>query len=199
MLVRRRRALVKPGKVYLLTFVYPSTDEVRGFLTTRNDFWADEPYSDSYSFVLGASDIKTEEPPSWDLFAGINEGGLWVEVMNKRGERILADFIRAIPEWFGAVALKEESEPSTETGLAPDGSGCAAPCRRIVLSPEWRTDTAVALARQMHNTGDFSALPILADALQDAGCDTAEILGHCRGSGRHVRGCWVVDLLLEKA
>jgi len=41
-------------------------------------------------------------------------------------------------------------------------------------------------------------MPILADALMDAGCDSEEILNHCRSEGPHVRGCWVVDLLLEK-
>jgi hypothetical protein len=45
---------------------------------------------------------------------------------------------------------------------------------------------------------DLDCLPILADALEDAGCDNAGILAHCRGPGRHVRGCWVVDLLLGK-
>jgi hypothetical protein len=42
-------------------------------------------------------------------------------------------------------------------------------------------------------------LPIMADALMDAGCDSEEILGHCRGAGPHVLGCWVVDLLLGKS
>jgi len=41
-------------------------------------------------------------------------------------------------------------------------------------------------------------MPILADALQDAGCNNDDILDHCRGSGQHVRGCWVIDLLLGK-
>jgi hypothetical protein len=43
---------------------------------------------------------------------------------------------------------------------------------------------------------DFSAMPILADALQDAGCDNDDVLNHCRGAGPHVRGCWVVDGVL---
>jgi hypothetical protein len=43
-----------------------------------------------------------------------------------------------------------------------------------------------------------SSTPILTDALQDAGCDGADILDHCRGPGAHVRGCWVVDLVLGK-
>jgi hypothetical protein len=50
----------------------------------------------------------------------------------------------------------------------------------------------------MYESRDFGAMPILADALQDAGCEDAAILGHCRGAGPHVRGCWVVDLVLGK-
>jgi hypothetical protein len=73
------------------------------------------------------------------------------------------------------------------------------PFRPIAFSPAWHTDTAVALARQMYESRDFSAMPILADALQDAGCDSEDILTHCRGEGPHVRGCWVVDLVLGKA
>jgi hypothetical protein len=70
------------------------------------------------------------------------------------------------------------------------------PFRPVTFSPDWRTDTAVALARTMYESRDFSAMPILADALQDAGCDNADVLDHCRGPGPHVRGCWVVDLVL---
>ena len=66
------------------------------------------------------------------------------------------------------------------------------PFRPIDFAP-WRTDTAVALARQMYDARDFGAMPILADALQDAGCANEEVLSHCRGAGPHVRGCWVVD------
>jgi hypothetical protein len=72
------------------------------------------------------------------------------------------------------------------------------PFRPVAFSPDWRTDTALALARQMYDSRDFSAMPILADALQDAGCDSDNILDHCRGPGPHVRGCWVVDLVLGK-
>ena len=56
----------------------------------------------------------------------------------------------------------------------------------------------MSLARQMYDARDFSAMPILADALQDAGCDKEDIPNHCRGSGPHVRGFWVVDLVLGK-
>ncbi len=84
--------------------------------------------------------------------------------------------------------------------------------RGWMFSASWRTDTAVQLARQMYESCEFSAMPILADALQDAGCDNEDILNHCRESihapkkrsrkkdapPAHVRGCWVLDLVLEK-
>ena len=69
-----------------------------------------------------------------------------------------------------------------------------------VCSPDWRTDTAMTLARQMYESREFSAMPILADALQDAGCDDPAILDHCRDTSlTHVRGCWVTDLVLNKS
>ena len=65
------------------------------------------------------------------------------------------------------------------------------------VPPEWRTDTVVALARQMWDARDFGAMPILADALQDAGCDRDDVLDHCRDpKARHNRGCWVLDAVL---
>ncbi len=73
-----------------------------------------------------------------------------------------------------------------------------APSRFVMFSPDWRTDTAVAIARRVSESRDFSALPVLADALQDAGCDNSDVLNHCREPGAHVRGCWVVDLVLDK-
>jgi hypothetical protein len=74
------------------------------------------------------------------------------------------------------------------------------PFRLVAFDPMWRTSTAVALAKQMYDSREFSAMPILADALQDAGCDHDDILNHCRdANGIHVRGCWVVDLVLGKA
>jgi hypothetical protein len=73
------------------------------------------------------------------------------------------------------------------------------PFRPVEFDPEWHTSTTVALARGMYESREFGAMPILADALQDAGCDNEEILGHCQGPGPHVRGCWVVDLVLGKA
>jgi hypothetical protein len=72
------------------------------------------------------------------------------------------------------------------------------PFRPATFSAAWKTDTALPLARQMYESRDFSAMPILADALQDAGCENDDVLNHCRSDGVHVRGCWVCDLVLGK-
>ncbi|MFO0823649.1 MAG: hypothetical protein U0792_11125 [Gemmataceae bacterium] len=71
--------------------------------------------------------------------------------------------------------------------------------RPVTVDPSWKSDTVLSLAKGIYESRDFSAMPILADALQDAGCENADILTHCRdANGVHVRGCWVVDLVLGK-
>jgi hypothetical protein len=62
----------------------------------------------------------------------------------------------------------------------------------------WTTRTVMDLVRAIDTDRAFDRLPVLADALEDAGCDNADILNHCRQPGEHVRGCWVVDLVLGK-
>jgi hypothetical protein len=90
-----------------------------------------------------------------------------------------------------------DGELASQSGLIRDIFGN--PFRPASCSESWRTDSAVALARQMYDSRDFGAMPILADALQDAGCDNEDILAHCRDPKQvHVRGCWVVDLVLGK-
>jgi len=60
------------------------------------------------------------------------------------------------------------------------------------------TPPVTNLAQAIYDDRTFDRLPILADALEDAGCTNQDILAHCRGGGEHVLGCWVVDLLLAK-
>ncbi len=97
-------------------------------------------------------------------------------------------------KWLSSRADPEEE--FAQTSIIRDIVGN--PFRPITFIPVWRTDTVVSLARQMYESRDFNAMPILADALQDAGCDNYDILNHCRGPGPYVRGCWVVDLVLGK-
>jgi hypothetical protein len=73
------------------------------------------------------------------------------------------------------------------------------PFRPVTADPSWLTTTVVTLATGIYADRAFDRLPILADALQDTGCDNADVLDHCRAPGPHVRGCWVIDLLLSKS
>jgi hypothetical protein len=75
------------------------------------------------------------------------------------------------------------------------------PFRPVSIDPAWLTwnnRTMSALAETIYTERAFDRLPILGDALEEAGCDNADILNHCRGPGPHARACWVVDLLLGK-
>lgn len=62
----------------------------------------------------------------------------------------------------------------------------------------WNDSTIPKLAQAIYDDRAFDRMPILADALEEAGCHDPDILGHCRQPGAHVRGCWVIDLLLRK-
>jgi hypothetical protein len=109
----------------------------------------------------------------------------------------------------------ENAERAAQAALLRDIFGN--PFHPTALDPAWRTTPAMSLARKMYASHDFGDMPDLADALQDAGCESERILNHCRysspqvagpggsqGAGRtthtstHVRGCWVVDLVLGK-
>src|SRR5207302_1761008 len=79
--------------------------------------------------------------------------------------------------------------------LAADGFGI---CWTKPTPPGWSRSDVLGLAQGIYEDRAFDRLPLLADALMDAGCDEEEILTHCRSDGPHVLGCWVVDLLLAK-
>jgi hypothetical protein len=75
------------------------------------------------------------------------------------------------------------------------------PFRPVVVEPRWLAwegGTVVRLARSIYEAKAFERLPYLGDALEEAGCDREEVLGHCRSEGPHVRGCHILDLILAK-
>lgn len=93
----------------------------------------------------------------------------------------------------GAEAVLAPAPAVVFRELAPN------PFRPLNWNPNWLTPTVRAVAAQVYESGEFTALPILADALQDADCNDEQILGHCRGNRPHARGCWVLDAILAKA
>lgn len=60
----------------------------------------------------------------------------------------------------------------------------------------WKGGAIVDLARELYESRDFTRAPLLADLLEEAGCADTQIGDHLRGPGPHVRGCWVIDLVL---
>jgi hypothetical protein len=72
------------------------------------------------------------------------------------------------------------------------------PFRPTTINPSWLTATVVSITHSIYEERTFDRMPILADALEESGCDHTDILNHLRQPGEHVRGCWVLDLLLSK-
>jgi hypothetical protein len=97
-------------------------------------------------------------------------------------------------DWHTSAAIRGEC--GHQAALLRDIFGN--PFRPVSPDPSWRTSDVLALAQGIYEERAFDRMPILADALQEAGCDNTDVLGHCRGPGPHVRGCWVVDLLLGR-
>ncbi len=99
--------------------------------------------------------------------------------------------------FVGRTAGPVDAEHAAQRGLLRDIFGN--PFRPVALDPAWLTSDVLALARGIYDERAFDRMPILADALQDAGCDNPDMLNHCRDANQvHVRGCWVVDLVLGK-
>jgi hypothetical protein len=92
--------------------------------------------------------------------------------------------------------IVDVNEHSGQASALRDLFGTSLP--RTPLDPLWQTSGVVSIAQRIYEERAFDALPILADALEDASCTDVSILSHCRCDGPHFRGCWVVDLLLGK-
>jgi hypothetical protein len=96
----------------------------------------------------------------------------------------------------------------TCAGVQPQQSLCdllrdvaGNPFTQVTVKPSWlrySEGVAVKIAQAIYDEGHFEDLPILGDALEEAGCSNDALLEHCRQPGEHVRGCWLVDLLLGK-
>ena len=91
---------------------------------------------------------------------------------------------------------ERDQERSRQATLLRDLFGN--PFRSVIVSSAWlgwNDRTVAKLAQGVYDDRAFDRLPIMGDALEEAGCDNADILDHCRQPGQHVRGCWAVDLL----
>jgi hypothetical protein len=124
-----------------------------------------------------------------DHICHVNDERRRAEARGIVGQERVAAFIQADL----AIISAEQQEA---TALLRDVLGN--PFRPVIVEPSWRSSNVVTLARAIYDERAFDRMPILADALEDAGCTNPDILDHCRQPGEHVRGCWLVDLVLGK-
>jgi hypothetical protein len=111
--------------------------------------------------------------------------------------------------YFAAVAIKFTARTSGGAGRPSAKRERAEQCvllrevvgnphRPVALDPLWRTPTVARLAEGIYADRAFDRMAYLGDALEEAVCTEPAILAHCRSDAGHVRGCWVVDLLLGR-
>lgn len=96
----------------------------------------------------------------------------------------------------GMYLPTDDAESAEQEKLLRDIIGN--PFRLPAFDPGWRTQPTVGIASKMYKSRDYADMPVLADALEEAGCNDADIIAHCRKPAVHVRGCWVVDLVLGR-
>jgi len=143
-----------------------------------------------FRFLANFDDRSPEAAPAWAAAAASTNAGTSVHfVLNAVG-------CVALEGWKAG----REQEEAALCAIVRDILGN--PFHSSVVHPDWlawKDATIPKLAQAIYDDRTFDRLPILADALEEAGCTNADILAHCRKPGEHVRGCWVVDLLLGKS
>jgi hypothetical protein len=148
-----------------------------------------------------------------EIFAdGLCGGMKWWRVVRResiRQDHPVAPAICRLLSWDAAAAARETAgavaallgaqEPGVQASLLRDLWRVGG--RTVVVNPAWRAaneGAALHLARGMYEERNFNRMMILADALEEAGCDEEELLRHLRESAVHARGCWALDLILSK-
>jgi hypothetical protein len=170
---------------------------------SRNAVLVAERFADGEASAIDLKEAKTRAKVAYDKSKGCgppyhrhhSATACYCVAMKNAGD--------AIHAWHGSVAAVQVAggdwhvERAALVHLLRDIFGN--PFRPVTVEPGWLTSDVVALARSIYDERNFTATPILADALQDAGCENADVLSHCRDPQlTHVRGCWVVDLVLGK-
>lgn len=168
-----------------LAELYSTLDGLRPLAPENENSVRHQTAQFSYHAVINA--ISTSARYN-DIGAGSYD--LWENVKEVADScaRALAWAGKARPDFLAAIAM--------QSVLARDIFGN--PFRPLPFDPAWRTTTVVSLATAIYEERAFNRLPILSDALEDAGCTHADILNHCREPGEHARGCWLLDLILGR-
>ena len=129
----------------------------------------------------------------------------WFDAFRAAGNMARAEAGAAFPnaphdhDDYLAAAARESTAAAAQADLLRDLFGNPFRPAHIDRSwHAWRDGVVRKMAQAIYDRRRFSDLPIVADALEEAGCTESTILAHCRSGKEHVRGCWVLDLLLDK-
>lgn len=166
-------------------------------------------YCDSFELALSrwvqivSQKVSANEPIAVDPTSAPEREGRFAVVCSHRAVYLLVDQTRRdalylaerLPD--GGVARAEPVE-SWEAAKRALRDIFGNPLHPVSFSPEWRTESVVALARGIYEERAWDRMTVLADALEDAGCSDEAVLAHCREPALHVRGCWMIDSVLGK-
>ena len=140
-------------------------------------------------------DLRPGSRPYWEEPTGEElqmrkEARFWALV------RVWPSLIRHVSIWAEWAQTRHHQSGQLVSDLCREVFGN--PFQPVRFQPQWRTGDTSGLARGIYEDRAFDRMPLLADALMDASCDDDQIISHCQSAGPHVRGCWVVDLVLGK-
>jgi hypothetical protein len=153
--------------------------------------------------VSGDRGLSTDERARWNAADAVTDLADATGPIPRHRHRLFVPILRA-------ESLEAGVEPTvdhqTDAGQFPPLPWAAAlardvfgnPWRHASLDSARRSPDALSLAGSIYEGRDWDRMPILGDALEEAGCDDKTILDHCRSGGIHARGCWVVDAVLGK-
>jgi hypothetical protein len=137
-------------------------------------------------------------PPQWNAFMMARRAAWMAVVSGQEGASLAARAATHLSDSsYLNSAVEARRERARQAAWLRDLFGN--PFRPSRLDPawvRWHDDCVGHIARGIYQEQAFDRLPILADALLDAGCDDDRLLAHCREPAGHVRGCWALDLLL---
>ena len=142
--------------------------------------------------------------------AAITGGEVKAARSTEATQQVSRGWMTLMPQWRTAAArlgtadadleavVRSTLAPRTHSPGLADLVRCVFgnPFHRAEILDPWRTSTVLGIATAAYEDRTFGHLPVLADALQDAGCEDPHVLDHCRNGGHHARGCWVVDGIL---
>jgi hypothetical protein len=153
---------------------------------------------------------RAAEAAAFEEYLALQNQGLSARRLRRRTAPLFASVHASDPagSWEGALSAMAAVDGvqgravawARQRAILHDvfGNPFEVPCAVDPCWLAWHDATVPRLAQSIYEERAFDRLPILADALEEAGCDQAALLDHCRQVAEHVRGCWVVDTLLGK-